>query len=65
MEGEKVIMKYTSKDGEEGFPGEVTVLVTYWMSGDTLVIEYDATSTKRTPINLTSHNYFNLAGQVR
>ncbi|XP_054263849.1 galactose mutarotase-like [Macrosteles quadrilineatus] len=63
MEGEKVVMEYTSPDGEEGFPGEVKVQVIYWMSGDTLMIEYNATSTKPTPINLTSHNYFNLAGQ--
>jgi len=63
MTEDKVIFQYTSEDLEEGFPGQVTVLVTYSLRDDnTLVIEYTATATKRTPINLTNHAYFNLAG---
>lgn len=50
--------------GDGGFPGEVTVEVCYTLSGDgTLLIEYAAVPTMDTPINLTNHVYFNLAGQ--
>ena len=54
-----------SVDGEEGFPGEVQCTVTYELTDDNeVVIDYTATSTKPTPINLTNHTYFNLAGHV-
>jgi aldose 1-epimerase len=50
--------------GEAGFPGEITVEVCYSLSGDgTLLIEYAAIPTADTPINLTNHVYYNLAGQ--
>jgi len=63
MAEDKVIMRYTSEDLEEGYPGQVTVLATYYLTDDnTLVQEYTATSTKRTPINLANHVYINLAG---
>lgn len=62
IEGESLVLSLLSKDGEEGFPGNVKVQVTYSLSGDTLRIDYRATTDAPTPINLTNHAYFNLAG---
>ena len=65
VDGNKVKLSCVSPDGEEGFPGEVNTTVTYELTDDNeLVIDYTATSTKQTPINLTNHSYFNLAGHV-
>jgi aldose 1-epimerase len=58
-----VTFTYTSKDGEEGFPGTLTVHVTYRVLNHSLDIEYRAVTDKSTPVNLTSHCYFNLAGR--
>ena len=59
-----LVLRYTSKDGEEGFPGNLKTKVTYILNdSDELTIDYQATTDKATPVNLTSHGYFNLAGQ--
>jgi len=55
---------YFSKDGEEGFPGNLACTVTYMMTEkNDLNITYEAETDKATPVNLTHHSYFNLAGQ--
>lgn len=59
----KIVFTYKSKDGEEFFPGNVDVKVTYeWTENNTLTIDYYATSDEDTVINLTNHTYFNLNG---
>ena len=58
-----VRFSYTSPDGEEGYPGEVTMVVTYTLTEqNALVIEYEANTDKPTHLNLTHHSYFNLSG---
>ena len=52
-----------SPDGDQGFPGQMTVSITYhWTDDYRLLVSYEATTTKPTVINLTQHSYFNLAG---
>ena len=56
-------LSYLSKDGEEGYPGNLSIIVTYSLTNnDELKIDYEAETDKATPINLTNHSYFNLKG---
>jgi aldose 1-epimerase len=58
-----VELSYLSKDGEAGYPGNLTATVRYTLAKGDLRIEYSATTDKNTVVNLTNHSYFNLAGQ--
>ena len=59
-----VVMRYVSADGEEGYPGEVTVTATYSLNERSeLSVEYTATTTKPTIVNITNHSFFNLGGE--
>jgi len=61
---QKLELIYISKDGEEGFPGNLRVTVTYHLADDNaLVISYEATTDQTTLVNLTNHSYFNLSGE--
>lgn len=64
--GAGVTLRYVSADGEEGYPGALSVRLTYILTPrDELVVDYEATTTKATPINLSQHTYWNLHGGGR
>jgi aldose 1-epimerase len=63
--GPSVKLTYHSRDGEEGYPGNLSVSVTFAVTDkDELKIDYEATTDKATPINLSNHSYFNLTGRT-
>lgn len=64
-DGARVIMTHVDPDKFQGYPGTVIATVTFELKSDNVFfIEFTATTSKPTPINLTNHSYFNLAGHV-
>ncbi|MEG2597758.1 MAG: aldose epimerase family protein, partial [Oscillospiraceae bacterium] len=64
IEGDQLVLSYLSKDGEEGYPGNLNVQVLYSLTNENeLKIEYRAVSDQDTIVGLTNHSYFNLDGQ--
>ena len=60
----KIVLSYLSKDGEEGYPGNLKTIVTYELTQlNELIITIEATTDKLTYVNLTNHNYYNLDGE--
>ncbi len=59
---ESLVLRYTSPDGEEGYPGNLDVTVTYTLTENRLAIRYEAICDSDTYVNLTNHSYFNLKG---
>lgn len=65
-DGAGVRLSYRSADGEEGYPGDLTVQVTYVLThADELRVDYHATTDRPTLVNLTNHTYWNLSGNAR
>lgn len=62
--GPGLILSLLSEDGDQGFPGNLHVKVIYQFThDDEIIVDYSATTDKATPVNLTQHSYFNLAGK--
>ncbi|XP_033102490.1 aldose 1-epimerase-like [Anneissia japonica] len=66
IKDDKVVLTYVSPDGEEGYPGQLTTHCTYQLTDDNaVVINFNATTTKSTPVNMCNHSYFNLSGKEK
>ena len=64
-EDRKVEFTYVSPDGDENYPGELTAHISFTLTDNNEVeLNYEATTKAQTIVNLTSHGFFNLAGQV-
>jgi aldose 1-epimerase len=61
-EADRLVLTHVSPDGDQGFPGELTVQATYRLEADTLSLTFEARTTKPTVLNLSAHPYFNLGG---
>jgi aldose 1-epimerase len=61
-EATTLVLTHVSPDGDQGFPGELTVQATYHLDGDTLSLTFEARTTRPTVVNLSAHPYFNLGG---
>lgn len=64
IQDDTLILSYISSDGEEGYPGELTLKAFYSVKNNALEIKYQAITTKDTLINITNHSYFNLNGDA-
>lgn len=65
VEPQKITMSYKALDGENGFPGDVDLVMSYTLTDDNAVeVEYDAQSSAPTIVNLTHHSFFNLSGDA-
>jgi len=63
VEGDGLVLRYHSPDGEQGYPGNLDATVTYRLTDDNeIVVRFHAVADQPTPVNLTQHSYFNLAG---
>jgi len=63
IDGEALVLRYRSADGEQGYPGNLDATVTYSLDDDNaIVVRFHATTDQPTPVNLTQHSYFNLCG---
>ncbi len=65
VDNQRIKLRYISPDGENGFPGELTVILTYTLTDqNTLDIDFKATTTKPTVLNLSNHSFFNISGDL-
>ena len=64
-EKSRIVMQYTSPDGENGFPGDLTVTLTYTLTDqNALDVDFKASTNKLTVLNLTNHSFFNISGDL-
>lgn len=61
--GESLVLTAVSEDGDEGYPGNMNLKVTYSLKGGAINLDYEATCDKDSPVSLTNHSYFNLSGE--